>query len=137
MTHSEHYSAEQLAGTLIARMGIELDEISPQRATGRMPVAGNIQPAGVLHGGASAVLAETLASVAAHAHAAGLQQGRTAAGVDLNITHHRAVRTGWVHGRAEALHRGRRTASYEIVLTDDDDARVATARLTCQVITVG
>lgn len=129
--------AEELAGTLIARMGIELGDIGPEGATGRMPVAGNIQPAGLLHGGASAVLAETLGSVAAHAHARDMDAARTAAGVDLNITHHRAVRTGWVHGRAEAVHLGRRTANYVVVITDDDGARVASARLTCQVITLG
>ena len=133
--HTE-YPAEKLAGTLILRMGIELEEITPDIATGRMPVAGNIQPAGLLHGGASAVLAETLASVAAHAHATSMDGARTAAGVDLNITHHRAVRSGWVRGRAEALYLGRRTASYEVVITDDDGARVASARLTCQVITL-
>lgn len=135
MTHTEHYTPEQLADTLITRMGIELTDIGPQRTTGRMPVAGNTQPAGLLHGGASAVLAETLASVAAHAHASGSGQGRTAAGVDLNITHHRAARTGWVYGQAEALYLGGRTASYEIVITDDDGARVASGRLTCQLIT--
>ncbi|HLS25487.1 MAG TPA: PaaI family thioesterase [Beutenbergiaceae bacterium] len=136
MTHSEQYPPEALADTLITRMGIELEQITPEEATGRMPVAGNTQPARILHGGASAVLAETLASVAAHAHALTIDPDRTAAGVDLNITHHRAVRSGWVHGQARALYLGGRTASYEVVITDDDGARVATARLTCQVITL-
>ncbi|MGC0142766.1 PaaI family thioesterase [Pseudactinotalea sp. Z1732] len=133
------YTPEELAHTLIVRLGIELDQIGAERATGRMPVAGNTQPAGLLHGGASAALAETLASVAAHAHAtAGATggQSRSAAGVDLNITHHRAVRSGWVHGEAQALYLGGRTASYDVVITDDDGARVATARLTCQLITI-
>lgn len=136
MTHTEQYPPEALADTLITRMGIELEQITPEAASGRMPVAGNTQPAKILHGGASAVLAETLASVAAHAHAQGIDAARTAAGVDLNITHHRAVRSGWVHGRASALYLGGRTASYEIVITNDDGARVATARLTCQIITL-
>lgn len=131
---TSEYTPEQLANTLLGRLGIELDQVGPEETSGRMPVAGNTQPAGVLHGGASAALAETLASVAAHTHAG---PGRTAAGVDLNITHHHAVRSGWVYGRAEAVYLGGRTATYQIVITDDDDRRLASARLTCQLITLG
>jgi len=118
-------------GTLLARLGITVVEVSPERATGSMPVAGNTQPFGLLHGGASATLAETLGSYAAGAHAG---QGRAAVGLELNVTHHRGVRTGTVHGVATALHLGRTTATYEIVVTDDDDRRVCTARLTCIVL---
>ncbi len=117
--------------TLMTRMGIELGEVTAERATGTMPVAGNTQPAGLLHGGASAVLAETLGSVAAFAHA---DEGLTAAGVDLNITHHRSMREGLVYGTATAVHLGRTMASYEIVITDDQDRRVASARLTCALV---
>lgn len=120
-----------LAGTLIERMGIELLEAAPDRCTGTMPVAGNTQPMGLLHGGASAVLAETLGSVAADLHAGA---GRTAVGVDLNVTHHRSARTGVVHGEAVAVSLGRRLASYSIALTDDDGRRIATARLTCMLL---
>ena len=117
------------AGTLIERMGIELDLSDPARPVGTMPVAGNTQPYGLLHGGASVVLAETLGSVAA-ALAAG--PGRVAVGVDINATHHRAVRGGAVTGRAEPLHVGRTTASYEVVVTDETGRRVCTSRITCQ-----
>ncbi|WP_114906314.1 PaaI family thioesterase [Ornithinimicrobium murale] len=117
------------AATLLDRMEIEITEAGAERTVGRMPVAGNTQPYGLLHGGASAVLAETLGSVGA-AHHAGA--GRIAVGVDLNITHHRAVRGGFVTGVATPLSRGRSVAAYEIVITDDSGQRCASARLTCQ-----
>ncbi len=112
-------------------MGLELLELRPERAVGRMPVAGNTQPYGLWHGGASCVLAETLGSMAAYAHA---RPEKVAVGVDLNATHHRAVRSGWVTGTATAIKLGRSVAMYEIVLVDDHDNRVCTARLTCQLV---
>lgn len=115
--------------TLLDRMEIEVTEAAAERTVGRMPVAGNTQPYGLLHGGASAVLAETLGSVAS-AHHAGA--GRIAVGVDLNITHHRAVREGFVTGVATPLSLGGSVAAYEIVIRDDAGRRCATARLTCQ-----
>ncbi|MFJ2298030.1 hotdog fold thioesterase [Oerskovia paurometabola] len=118
-------------GTLIERMGITLDDVAPDRVTGSMPVTGNTQPAGLLHGGASVVLAETLGSIAAQIHAG---EGRAAVGIEINATHHRGVRSGSVHGVATALHLGRTTASYEIVVVDDEGRRVCTARLTCMVL---
>ncbi len=121
-------------GTLIERMGIELEEVGADRVTARMPVAGNTQPAGLLHGGASVVLAETLGSIAAQLHGG---PGRAAVGIEVNATHHRAVRDGWVHGEAVPVHRGRTTASYEIVVTDDEGRRVCTARLTCMILAQG
>ena len=121
------------AGTLIERMGIVLSEVSAGRAVGTMPVAGNTQPYGLLHGGASVVLAETLGSLAAAAHAG---PGRQAVGIEVNATHHRSTRAGLVTGTATALHLGRRTASYEIVLEDSESRLLATARLTCLLVDV-
>jgi len=115
------------------RLGIVVEEVGPTRASGSMPVEGNTQPFGLLHGGASAALAETLGSVAAVAHAG---PGRTAVGLELNATHHRSVREGRVHGVATAVHLGRTTASYEVVVTDDAGRRVCTARLTCVLLDV-
>jgi uncharacterized protein (TIGR00369 family) len=112
-------------------MGIVLESVSAERAVGTMPVAGNTQPAGLLHGGASAALAETLGSFAAQAHAG---PGRAAVGIELNATHHRGAREGVVRGEARALHLGRSTASYEIVVTDEAGRRVCTSRLTCMLI---
>ena len=117
-----------LDGTLVERMGMELVEVSAERAVARMPVRGNTQPYGLLHGGASAALAETVGSLAAATHAG---PGRITVGIDLNATHHRAVRSGWVTGVATPLSLGRSVASYEIVVTDDEGRRVCTARLTC------
>ena len=115
-------------GDLAERMGMELVQVGADRTVATMPVAGNTQPYGLLHGGASAALAETVGSVAAAAHAG---PGRIAVGVDLNATHHRAVRDGLVTAVATPLALGRSVASYEIVVTDDRDHRVCTARLTC------
>lgn len=115
-------------GTLGAKLGIELVEASAQRIVGTMPVEGNTQPLGLLHGGASAALAETLGSVGAALHAG---PGRFVVGVDINATHHRAARTGIVTGVATALHLGRTVASYDIAITDARDHRICTSRITC------
>lgn len=111
-----------------ARMGIEIIEYSPDRVVGTMPVTGNRQPYGLLHGGANAVLAEQLGSVAAALHAG---TDRAAVGLELSCTHHRAATDGQVTGVATPLHRGGSTATYEIVITDDRGKRTCSARLTC------
>ncbi|MFF6786130.1 hotdog fold thioesterase [Streptomyces sp. NPDC012510] len=116
------------AGHLGTRMGVRIVEASADRVVGVMPVEGNTQPYGLLHGGASAVLAETLGSVGSMLHAG---SSKIAVGVDLNCTHHRGVRSGLVTGVASPLHRGRSTATYEIVISDEAGKRVCTARLTC------
>ncbi len=117
--------------TLLDRMGIEISAASPQRVVGTMPVAGNVQPFGLLHGGASCVLAETLASIGASLHA---EPERIAVGVDINATHHRALSDGIVTGVATPIHLGRTVASYEVVITDEADRRICTSRLTCQLV---
>lgn len=114
--------------SLVSRMGITITEASPQRVVGTMPVEGNTQPYGLLHGGASCVLAETLGSVGAALHAG---PGRFALGIEINATHHRAAAAGTVTGVATMIHAGHTLASYEIVLTDDHDQKVCTARLSC------
>ncbi|MFA0843148.1 PaaI family thioesterase [Streptomyces rochei] len=116
------------AGHLGTRMGVQIVEASADRVVGTMPVEGNTQPYGLLHGGASAVLAETLGSVGSMLHGGA---SKIAVGVDLNCTHHRGVRSGLVTGMATPVHRGRSTATYEIVISDEQDRRVCTARLTC------
>jgi len=121
--------ADQL-GALAARMGIKVLEWSAERVVGTMRVDGNTQTFGLLHGGASCVLAETLGSFGASAHASDLFGG-IALGVEISATHHRSARTGTVTGIATPLHRGSTIATYEIVITDDGGARVCTARLTC------
>jgi len=122
--------AEMPPGTLIERMGIEVTEVSESRVVGTMPVEGNVQPQGLLHGGATAALAETLGSLGARAHAG---PGAIAMGVDLNITHHRTTTTGLVTGIATPLYTGKTTATYAIEVTNEAGERVATARLTCAI----
>ena len=120
-----------LVSALDSKMGLELLELSAERVVGRMPVAGNTQPFGLWHGGASCVLAETLASLGSYAHG---RPDRIGVGVDLNATHHRPVHTGWVTGTATALRLGRTVATYDIVLRHDAAMRICTARVTCQLV---
>ena len=114
--------------SLMDRMGIEVLEASPERLVATMPVEGNTQPYGLLHGGASVVLAETLGSIGAQIHAG---PGRVAVGLDINATHHRAARAGVVTGTATLLSAGRTLVSYDVVVTDEDGRRVCTSRITC------
>ena len=115
-------------GTLPGRMGITVTAASPEQVTGTMPVDGNIQPYGLLHGGASCVLAESLGSLGAALQAG---PGRFAVGIEISATHHRAVAEGIVTGVATRVHGGRTTATYEIAISDDRGRRVCSARLTC------
>lgn len=115
-------------GALNERMGIELLEASADRVVGTMPVEGNTQPYGLLHGGASVVLAESLGSIGSGIHA---YPDRISVGIEINATHHRSATEGTVTGVATAIHRGRTTASYEVVISDEQGRRVCTSRITC------
>ncbi|MER7081565.1 uncharacterized domain 1-containing protein [Saccharopolyspora kobensis] len=131
MTSENGLSIEMLSGAreqLADKLGIEYATLTPDRVVATMPVAGNRQPYGLLHGGANAALAETLGSIAAALNAG---EGRIAVGLELSCTHHRAATAGKVTGVATPVHRGRSTATYEIVITDEQDRRTCTARLTC------
>ena len=116
------------ARLLTKKMGIELVSLSLEEVVGRMPVDGNLQPFGVLHGGASAVLAETLGSTLSALHAL---PERFPVGLELSCTHHRSATEAWVTGTARPLHVGRSTSTSEIVVTDEQGRRVCTAKLTC------
>jgi 1,4-dihydroxy-2-naphthoyl-CoA hydrolase len=122
------YLAKLGNGALADRMGIEIISVSAESVVGRMPVAGNTQPFGLLHGGATAVLAEQLGSLGALVHA-GAQ--RYAVGIELSVSHHRAATDGFITATASALSLGRTSASYDIAVVDDEGRRIATARLTC------
>ncbi|MBB5077218.1 uncharacterized protein (TIGR00369 family) [Nonomuraea endophytica] len=129
MTQIDRVTIDSLhGGTLAERMGIEIVEASAERVVGRMPVEGNTQPYGLLHGGASVVLAETLGSVGSAIHAG---EGRIAVGIEINATHHRAATSGHVTGVATRIHGGRSLATFEIEITDEEGRRVCTSRLTC------
>jgi 1,4-dihydroxy-2-naphthoyl-CoA hydrolase len=118
-------------GALNEKMGIELVEISAERVVATMPVGGNTQPYGLLHGGASVVLAETLGSVGSAIHA---YPDSLSVGVDINATHHRAATSGVVTGVATAIHLGRSSAAYEVVITDEAGKRICTSRITCALL---
>ncbi len=118
-------------GGLNDKMGVELVEIGPDRIVATMPVAGNTQPYGLLHGGASVALAETLGSIGSALHA---WPDRVAVGVDINATHHRAMRSGTVTGVATPAHRGRSSTTWEVVVSDEQGRRVCTSRITCMLI---
>jgi len=119
---------EAYPDTLAARMGIKITEASAERVVGTMPVAGNTQPYGVLHGGASCVLAETLGSTGAALHAG---PERFTVGIEISATHHRSASVGELTGVATKLHAGRTLATYDVVITDEGGQRVCTARLSC------
>ncbi|QSB07027.1 hotdog fold thioesterase [Natronoglycomyces albus] len=120
------------AGALGKWMGIDAIRADSTGSEARMPVEGNTQPYGLLHGGATAALCETVGSVSAMLHAG---PGKIAVGVDLNITHHRPVMDGYIVAKATAAHLGRTSAVYEIVVTTEEEGkRVATARLSCTIM---
>lgn len=119
-------------GAMNAHMGFELSYLTAQRIEGRIPVAANTQPLGLLHGGASIALAETLASLGSAVHAQSL--GAIAVGLEINATHHRAATSGHAHGVATAIHLGRTTCTYEVVISNDEGKRLCTSRITCAVV---
>lgn len=114
-------------GELAEKMGMRILELSAERAVGTIPVEGNRQPVGLLHGGAFVVLAESLGSMAATVHAG---PGRYAVGIELNASHSRSATTGTVTGTCTAIHLGRTLCTHEIVLTDDEGRRCSTVRIT-------
>ena len=121
-----HQSLGEIADT----MGIKLTEATADRTVATMPVPGNRQRMGILHGGASALLAETVGSVAASLHAG---EGRFIVGLELNISHHRSMTEGIVTATATAITRGNTIATYQIEIVDEEQRRVSTGRLTCLV----
>lgn len=118
-----------MVSALDTAMGLRLSEVSRDRVAGSMPVQGNTQPHGLWHGGASAVLIETLASLTASAIG---HPDRVGVGVDLNVTHLRPTAHGRVHGYSIPLRVGRRTVTCQVELSDDQGRAVAVGRLTCQ-----
>ena len=114
-------------GALAQKMGMEFTEFSLERCVATMPVEGNTQPVGLMHGGAYVVLGESLGSMAANLHAG---HGRLAVGVDINATHTRSATSGRVTGICTPIHLGRSVTVHEIVVTDDQGRRCSTIRIT-------
>ena len=122
---------ERGTGALDQKMGIKILEAEPGRLVGTMPVEGNTQPMGLLHGGANVVLAESLGSIGTSLHAG---PNRKIVGVDINATHHKSATTGLVTGVATAISIGKTLCSWEIVITNEAGERTCTARITCLIL---
>ena len=122
---------ERGSGALDLKMGIEITEASLTRLVATMPVAGNTQPMGILHGGASVVLAETLGSIGTQLNAG---ENRRIVGVDINATHHKAIAKGVVTAVATAISIGKTLCCWEIIITNEEGARICTARITCLIL---
>ncbi len=122
---------ERGSGALDQKMGIKILEAQPGRLVGTMPVEGNTQPMGLLHGGASVVLAESLGSIGTSLHAG---PTRKIVGVDINATHHKSATSGLVTGVATAITLGKTLCSWEIIITNEAGERTCTARITCLIL---
>ncbi len=114
-------------GALTKRMGIEFLELSAELSVATMPVEGNTQVVGLLHGGAHVVLGESLGSISSAIHAG---PGRYAVGIEINATHSRSVTSGLVTGTCTALVLGRTLCTHEIVIRDEEGRRLSTVRMT-------
>lgn len=122
------------ANSAVSNLGIEFIEIGDDYIKGRMPVDHRtVQPFGILHGGASLLLAETLGSVAANQCLR--KDNQQAVGLEINANHIRAVSSGWVIGTARAAHIGGSTQVWEIKIETEDGKTVCVSRLTMAVIT--
>jgi uncharacterized protein (TIGR00369 family) len=118
-------------GALDKKMGIEITEASPQRLVGRMPVEGNTQPFGLLHGGANVVLAESLGSVGTHLHAG---PTRRIVGIEISASHHKSATEGYVTAVATAVTLGKTLCTYNVEITNDKGEKTCTARITCLIL---
>ena len=119
--------------TITEVLGIEITDFGPDYFCGKMPVDHRtVQPYGLLHGGASAVLAETLGSIAG-----GMQvnlETQSVVGVEINCNHLRSARDGWVYGKATSIKIGRKIHVWNIEIKNEGDKLVAVSRLTLAVI---
>lgn len=127
MSEGLEWATARGMGALAEKMGIEFTEFSVERSVGTMPVEGNTQPVGLVHGGAYVVLGESLGSMSANLHAG---PGRLAVGVDINATHTRSATSGVVTGVCTPIHLGRTLTVHEIVISDDQGRRCSTIRIT-------
>lgn len=118
---------ETNGGALTTKMGVEYLELSAEHSVATMPVLGNTQVVGILHGGAHVVIAESLGSVSSAIHAG---PGRVAMGIEINATHSRSISSGLVIATCDALVLGRTLCTHEIVMRDEEGRRLSTVRMT-------
>ena len=122
---------EDMRSPLDDKLGVRITDWNPDRFVATMPVEGNQQPFGLLHGGATCSLVETVGSWAA---ALGAGPGRQAVGVELNVSYLRAATEGVVTAVATPVRRGPTLATFTIEVTDEQDRVTASARLTCMLL---
>lgn len=123
----------ELKGTLIETLGMEIVSLEKGRVVATMPVDERTrQPFGLLHGGASVALAETVASIGAFELCD--KETESVAGLEINANHIRAKKEGIVTAVATVLHQGRTTMVWDIKITDENDKLVCTSRCTMAVI---
>jgi uncharacterized protein (TIGR00369 family) len=124
---AKQVTAQRTVGALAEKMGIQILELSAEKAVATMPVEGNTQPLGLLHGGAYLVLGETLGSFAANvwAHPHGF-----AVGIEISASHSKSATEGLVTGTATALSLGKTLTVHEIVVTNESGDRLSTVRIT-------
>lgn len=130
MSESQEYDPWQIVlGELDEKMGVRVLEQSAQRVVATMPVSGNRQSLGLLHGGAMLALGEAVGSWGAVIHASSM--GKVAVGVDVNATHHKSSKEGAITATSSAIHLGRSLATYEVIITHNDTGdRLCTLRIT-------
>lgn len=122
------------ADSIVKHLGIEFTEVGDGYLVARMPVDGRThQPFGILHGGASVVLAESLGSTASWMLLDDPTKQR-AVGLEINANHLRSVREGWVYGRCTPIHTGRTTHVWDVRITDEGGKLVCVSRLTVAII---
>lgn len=122
---------DQLNSAFDEKLGLEITKATAEEVRGQAPIAGNTQPAGRWHGGASAAMIETLGSIGASEWAG---DGKVAVGTELSVSHLKGARGDYVQGVANARHLGPTSAVYTVELTDSEDRLIAIGRLTCRLI---
>ena len=130
-SNQENQASDVAVGAMAERMGITVSFATANKVVGHMPVEGNTQPMGILHGGANVVLAESLGSVGTQLNAG---ENRRIVGIDINATHHKATATGIVTGVATAVSIGKTLCCWDIVITNENGQRTCTARITCMIL---
>jgi 1,4-dihydroxy-2-naphthoyl-CoA hydrolase len=123
-----HLMNQMMPIGLDTKMEIEFLSISAELCIGKMPVAGNNQPFGILHGGANAVFAESLASIAALML---ISEGQRAVGLQVQMTHHGAAKSGFVTGEAKVVHAGKSIATYNVEIKDDTGKLTSSGQVIC------
>lgn len=128
--YGQQFLEKRGMGALADKMGLEVTFASAALVKGTLPVEGNTQPLGLLHGGANVVLAESLGSLAANIHAG---ENRFAVGIEINATHLASATEGKIHGVAKAVKLGGTIAVYEIEITNDAGEMTCISRLVCAI----